>query len=157
MMTIQLSNREDLFTMVDDDIAFCLSDIPLYLNGQGYVQFKGLSTIMLSRYVLSYFGNHCVDHIDSNPLNNTRDNLRILTMSDNNAAKAGYLYNTEYSCVLKEKKKYFCNFKFRGKRLESFARNTAFQAAVDVQNYFEIYRPSLDKEILFKRKVWAGI
>lgn len=46
--------------------------------------------IPLHRYVLNYDGELQIDHIDRNPLNNTKDNLRIVDSSTNLKNRGGY-------------------------------------------------------------------
>ena len=59
--------------------------------------------IILHRYLLDYDGDLQIDHIDRNPLNNRKCNLRIVTSVENNANKTAKnleLYkNGKYKCM----------------------------------------------------------
>jgi hypothetical protein len=62
--------------------------IPISLKDQ----FCGKRYIKLHRFLLNVYDDRVVDHIDGNPLNNTRANLRITTMvgnARNNRQRAG--------------------------------------------------------------------
>ena len=43
--------------------------------------------IRLHRYIMNYIGNNIVDHINNNPLDNRKCNLRIVTSKQNNMNK----------------------------------------------------------------------
>lgn len=70
-------------TEVDDEDYYML-------NQYKWNNFKGRvigtvdgKTVLLSRFIMNYTGHDMVDHIDSNPLNNRKSNLRILTAAEN--------------------------------------------------------------------------
>jgi hypothetical protein len=94
---------------IDKVIGFRLS-----LNRQGkggsylrcYIHIQGKPKL-LHRYILGLkSGDLDVDHIDRNPLNNTRENLRICTKSQNN-------YNKKRSKLGESKLKGVCKFSSR--------------------------------------------
>jgi hypothetical protein len=69
-----------------------LEDESWFVNSQGYVvnngsgpyAFKRLHRIVMARMVGRELGRwELVDHIDTNPLNNRRDNLRLCNSSEN--------------------------------------------------------------------------
>lgn len=59
-------------------------------NGLGYVRGRWKlsaagtgKTVFLHRFIMAAPKGHVVDHIDGNPLNNTRENLQVTTYSRN--------------------------------------------------------------------------
>lgn len=64
-----------------EDIERC-KEIRWVLNGNNYVQ-SSKTKVLLHRFILNCPENQEVDHIDRDILNNTRDNLRIVTSSNN--------------------------------------------------------------------------
>lgn len=60
------------------------------------------TTIKMHRLIMNARPGQCVDHIDGNPLNNQRSNLRFLTAAENGRAK----------CVKSRTRK--CTSKYRG-------------------------------------------
>jgi len=74
------------FTMVDDEDAARLEEmgVSLSLSTRGYVQFSYKSkTWVLHRFLIQPQKKLVVDHIDCNPLNNCKANLRQCTPSQN--------------------------------------------------------------------------
>lgn len=55
------------------------------IKTEGY---QGVHRTILARQGLTYGKGMCCDHIDSNPGNNTRANLRVVTYSQNQQARA---------------------------------------------------------------------
>jgi hypothetical protein len=66
------------------------------------VRLKG-KTIPLSHFILSYNGELTVDHIDRNPFNNQKNNLRLATKSQqqwNKNPSLGREFKGVYSCSI---------------------------------------------------------
>ncbi|MPM14180.1 hypothetical protein SDC9_60540 [bioreactor metagenome] len=70
--------------MDSDDVAL-ISSRYWYVGHDGYVMSvnKNDRTILLHRFLLNPTGEQHVDHIDRNPSNNTRNNLRLCSRSEN--------------------------------------------------------------------------
>lgn len=145
---IQNTNK---FTRVDDAVAETLRDSHLYLNGSGYVQFNTKrGTVMLHRFVLNYKGKASVHHRNADKLDNTAENLQILSMSDNAAAKTIKPPKHGYSNVQRIRRLFYGKFRLpSGKLISTKGFDTPFKAAVEVQNWFDIHRPHLNKNIIW--------
>lgn len=63
-----------------------------------YTQFCG-RTVYLHRFLLDAGPDVSVDHVDGNGLNNRRTNLRLGTVSQNNANRGGYSNRTGFRGV----------------------------------------------------------
>lgn len=76
------------FALVDDSDFETLAQFRWHINGTGYavgsVRVNGArKRVYLHRYLLDAQPGQIVDHIDGNPLNNTRANLRLVTRAQN--------------------------------------------------------------------------
>ena len=76
-------------TIVDEDIYYDLIKLKWCLHKKGYVvaRVDNNNYALLHRYILNYTGKDYVDHINNNPLDNRKCNLRIVTPSQNNMNK----------------------------------------------------------------------
>ena len=96
MKYIQLTNS-DSAAMVDDDCYPFLQEYKWRLCGGGYVSTKfyltGDRIGFLHRIIMDAPSDMVVDHIDGNPLNNQRSNLRICTRQQNQWNKKGLSKN----------------------------------------------------------------
>ena len=75
-------------TIVDDDDFWELSKHKWYCSGQGYAvrtigQKPHQYNIRMSRIIINAPDGMQVDHIDGDPLNNQKNNLRLCTNADN--------------------------------------------------------------------------
>ena len=68
-------------TIVDEDIYYDLLNYKWVINNQGYIRNNKL--IFLHRFIMNYNGDNYVDHINNNPLDNRKENLRIVTPAQN--------------------------------------------------------------------------
>ena len=75
-------------TIVDEECYYNLIQYKWCLQQQGYVIGKVKDKLLLlHRYILNYDGKDYIDHINNNPLDNRKNNLRIVTPSQNNMNK----------------------------------------------------------------------
>ena len=82
MKTIKLTR--DKFAIVDDCDFEAINKMKWYCTNAGYaVHDVGSRTILMHRLVLDAPEGFEVDHIDGNPLNNSRNNLRLATHQEN--------------------------------------------------------------------------
>lgn len=71
-------------TLVDDDVYELVNKWKWRKNSQGYVRRSLPNGEFLHRYITNAPKGKLVDHINRNPLDNTKKNLRICTPSGNN-------------------------------------------------------------------------
>jgi hypothetical protein len=86
MKKIRLSgiNKDNLFTLVDDNDYDYLSQFKWYFDGRKIYRTVTIR-YSLHREITKCPINLVVDHINHNPLDNTRKNLRICTHAQNTA------------------------------------------------------------------------
>lgn len=71
-----------------------------------------------------------IDHIDQNPLNNTRNNLRMVDRYANQANRGKNKNNTAgYKGVTRERKKFIAQIDYRGMHIRIGSYNTAKEAS----------------------------
>lgn len=101
-------------------------------------------TVYLHRFILQAGANQYIDHIDRNPLNNTRNNLRFCSSSQNAANTERPLAASGYRGVRTVTKgdytRYHAEILFLGARKQGPYRQTAVDAACDydglAKNFF---------------------
>lgn len=71
-------------TIVDDDIYYKLLKYKWFKSKKYVCAIIDNKIINLHRYVINYTGENIVDHINNNPLDNRKCNLRIVTHKQNN-------------------------------------------------------------------------
>lgn len=120
--------------LVDQDIYEELSKIRWSL-GQKYVSgcVNGKKT-KIHRYIMNYNGDNYIDHINNNPLDNRKQNLRIVTPQQNAMNKNSLKNSTsQYLGVSMEKTKtmvkWVARIKHNGKNVRLGAFNNEIQAA----------------------------
>jgi len=106
-------------TNVDDECFDMLSKYKWY-NKNGYaVRYKRtkgkLKCFRMHRQIMGAISGQYIDHIDRNPLNNLKNNLRFVSFQENSfnrsvkkrKFKGVYLRNGNYRATIKFNKKYF--------------------------------------------------
>jgi len=86
MSAVKIHIKDDIYTIVDSDIAERLEgkSVWLYKNNQQYVQiWLNSKHVYLHRYVMNARSGQMVDHINGKPLDNRRCNLRFVTARGN--------------------------------------------------------------------------
>jgi hypothetical protein len=87
LATIQLLKKDGQvagLAVIDADAVNLARPYKWHLKNNGYVQSKGKSgTFYLHRLITGASPLQVVDHVDGNPMNNCRSNLRVCTQSDN--------------------------------------------------------------------------
>jgi len=92
MKTIQIKDYTILVDDEDYDRVMCKS---WYVAANGYVRHKSTDgSFFLHRYILNYAGELPIDHIDRNPRNNCKSNLRIVEPWVNNLNSKLHSTNT---------------------------------------------------------------
>ena len=139
-------------TLVDEDIYDALFNKRLCLNSRGYVQFHlNGKTKMLHRFIVPCEPDMDIDHINRNPLDNRRENLRPLCRS-NNTVKATRPENcqSKYKGVKlsKNKKRWIAQIKVEGDNKYGGTFNTELAAAKASQMLYDRYRPTLKVKVI---------
>lgn len=94
-------NGLDKYALVDEEDYEELSQYQWKCNLENYVyRSLGKQTIYLHRLIMKANNNFEVDHIDSNPLNNQRSNLRLVSHLQNSHNRAKQLgFTSRYKGV----------------------------------------------------------
>lgn len=128
MKTISLTH--DKVTLVDDDDYKELSKHKWHFKpnrtggyaARGPVKDRKQYTLRMHRFILGIYDERYVDHIDGNPLNNQRINLRACTRAENNrnTTKRKDSQNQYRGVILNKKtKRWRARVQINGKRLWS--------------------------------------
>ena len=79
-------------TIIDVEIIETVKNYKWWLDGHGYVQNDEIGS--LHRFIMNPPDDLVVDHINHNPLDNRRENLRICTIQENNMNRSISSNNT---------------------------------------------------------------
>jgi len=102
--------------IIDEEMYYDIIKYKWSISKYGYI--RGNKNPRLSRYIMNYSGNDFVDHINNNKLDNRRENLRIVTVEQNNLNKSSAKGSlSKYVGVSFEKKrnKWFAQICHKGK------------------------------------------
>ena len=142
-----------------------MEDVPLLegyhfsLNSKGYA-YDSTKDVLLHRLIMNAKDSEFVDHIDNNPLNDTRINLRKCTQAENNANRKSLnklgVKNIRYRF---DKNKWYVEFKGYGSKMfnnfhEAFAYRN--RRAVELfgdysyqQECFKLYKTNNEEEAMY--------
>lgn len=136
-------------TIVDQDIYYLLKIFSMNLSKNkvniNIIDYDGNYKVMfLSRFIMNYDGENFIDHINNNPLDNRKCNLRIVTPEQNSMnRKSQKNSSSKYIGVSKNHKKWRSTIIFKGKRVHLGTFNDEIEAAkvrdIATKKYFGEY------------------
>lgn len=121
MIRIEKRTGEVTYAIIDVEDVPLLEGYHFSLNSKGYA-YDSSKNVLLHRLIMNAKDGEFIDHIDNNPLNDTKSNLRKCTQAENNAnrkplSKLG-VKNIRYRF---DRQKWYVEFKGRGgKMFDSF-------------------------------------
>jgi len=127
---LPLKNSPDFF-IVDDDDADFLKHWGWWIDGHGYVRLLGTSSF-LHRILTQAPDDVIVDHMNRNPLDNSRQNLRLCSQNQNSKNRRISKNNTSGYKGVSFKKDcglWYAHIGFNGKRIHLGYFKTALEAA----------------------------
>lgn len=121
MKEIEIGKSGKYFIIDDEDFEL-VNKYYWHLDRQGYVRGvpKNRKLIRLHRLIMNPSKEKVIDHINRNPLDNRKNNLRICSQVQNMANRSAYINNTSgYKgiCFNKKRNKYFTWFAHNKKRI----------------------------------------
>jgi hypothetical protein len=103
--------------IIDEDLYYDIIKYKWCKNKNDIRTLINNKQIALSRYIMNYKGENYVDHINNNPLDNRKCNLRIVTPEQNNMNKSSHKNSSsKYIGVYwhKQNKKWQTSITFKG-------------------------------------------
>ena len=121
MVELKKRNGEIAYAYINVEDVPLLEDYHFSLNSKGYA-YDSQKDVLLHRLIMDAKDGEFIDHIDNNPLNDTRINLRKCTQAENNANRKSLnklgVKNIRYRF---DKQKFYVEFKGHGgKMFDSF-------------------------------------
>ena len=118
-MTRSTSLGQGLSTLVDDEDYELLSRFKWRIveSGGNSKSMYAVATIRLHRLIVACPNDMMIDHINGNPLDNRKSNLRICSNSENQQNTSSRGGSSQYKNVSYSKRydKWFAKFRFNGK------------------------------------------
>lgn len=144
-----LIDKEDYNTV--KDVCWCV-------DSNGYVSGRlNGKKVLLHRIITKCDNEHCVDHIDHDPLNNRKTNLRICTIADNCKNKKTLSNNTSGVngvCWVKSRKRWMAYIMIGGKNhtigLYKDKKDAIYARLYEESKLFGEFMSEDDKELLAK-------
>lgn len=158
MIRIEKRNNEVVYAYIDVEDVPLLEGYHFSLNSRGYA-YDSRKNVLLHRLIMNAKDGEYYDHIDNDPLNNTKSNLRKCTQAENNANrkcinKLG-VKNIRYRF---DRNKWYVEFKGRGSKMfDDFfdALDYRNKRAVELfgdysyqQEYYELYKTNNEEEVM---------
>jgi hypothetical protein len=116
-------------TIVDEDIYY---DLIRYKWNCKDNYIRNFKKGFLHRYIMNYEGKDFIDHINNNPLDNRKKNLRIVTVKQNNMNKQSKINSSSKYigvCWNKSKNKWTSSINYNSKRIHIGHFNDEIEAA----------------------------
>jgi len=136
-------NAKDGYTTVDKEFAYLADEHKFYLNNYGYVVTHQHSTLAwLHHFIVGKPSGRkmVVDHIDRNPLNNRKNNLRIVSQTINLLNREPLKSKYGYKGVYKTHNKFRAEITIDGqKHLGGKLFDTPEEAAIRYNELAKIY------------------
>lgn len=159
MVELKKRNGEIAYAYINVEDVPLLEDYHFSLNSKGYA-YDSQKDVLLHRLIMDAKDGEFIDHIDNNPLNDTRINLRKCTQAENNANRKSLnklgVKNIRYRF---DKNKWYVEFKGYGSKMfnnfhEAFAyRNSkAVELFGDYsyqQESYELYKTNNEEEAMY--------
>lgn len=128
-----INKRKEIvgFILIDDDVYDKLRLYTISLAAGVPTFWYNKKTTKISKYVMNYDKNLLVDHINGNPLDNRRKNLRIVTVLENSQNKRSATNSSsQYIGVSKDKNKWRAKIEYNGKSEHLGSFLTEIEAAI---------------------------
>jgi hypothetical protein len=119
-------------SLVSDEDFELVSKFSWHLKAKGYVAGHiGGFQVMLHRFILGAKGKEIVHHINGNPLDNRRENLKKVNINTNNHAR-NYFKKFPYIGVgkVKDRKSFSAEMRIHGKKKTLGTYEDPFEAAL---------------------------
>jgi hypothetical protein len=98
-LPMEITISKKFISLIDDEDAPKIRGFGLHVNSKGYVEIRwqedgSLKSMLLHRLVFGECSGKMIDHINGNPLDNRKQNLRAVTRAENQQNSKLYKSNT---------------------------------------------------------------